>query len=91
MVLTVEEKPETLELTLQKATAPDEWDGPVFPATPGVIDPTAEIRFASSAGAVKAVVPKSEYAPGPVNELTLVFSGPRPFSVSWKLAGEKTN
>ena len=63
----------------------------VFPATPNVIDPAAKIDLVRSSEVMKAEVPKSEYASGPVEALTLVFAGKLPFSVTWKLPAEKTN
>ncbi len=91
IALSVEEKPETLILTLQKADSFELSDYQVFPATPGVIDPAAKIDFKSSAEVFKAEVPKSEYASGPIKELTLVLAGKSPFSVTWKLPVGKTN
>lgn len=94
VVLSVEETPRTLVLTLHGATkmAPFDISGyEVFPATPNVIAPAAKIDLVRSSEVMKAEVPKSEYASGPVEALTLVFAGKLPFSVTWKLPAEKTN
>jgi len=91
VVLSVEERPETLILTLQKTDSFDLSDYQVFPATPSVINPAAKIDFKSAADLFKAEVPKSEYASGPIKELTLVLAGKFPISVTWKMPVGKTN
>lgn len=58
----------------------------VFPATPRVVDPKAEIHFVKQADGWTAEAPKSEYATSPVRELALVFAGKgtsQPLQVTW--------
>lgn len=86
--LTVVEKPGTLLLTIRNAE-PDLDLGAheVFPATPELLDPSAEIRFSREDGAWTAEVAKSEYFKKPLQELVLVLAGPDgavPFSLAWK-------
>lgn len=87
--LTVDEKPETLALTLTIKPGKDlDMKGlEVFPATPQTIDPAAKIEFKKVGDHWSAEVPKSEYASQPVTELTLVLAGNaayRPISLTWK-------
>ena len=63
----------------------------VFPATPQVIDAGAKIQFNGEGAKWTAEVPKSEYAPKRVNELTLVLaakSDQAPISLTWKSTGD---
>ena len=58
-----------------------------LPATPDVIDASAEILFTADGVAWTAKVPKSEYAPEIVGELMLVLCGPEgvsPISLKWQ-------
>jgi DsbC/DsbD-like thiol-disulfide interchange protein len=57
----------------------------IFPATPGLIDPTAEIKFRKNGTSWVASAPLDGYAKLPVTELCLVFSSTdRCFSLAWK-------
>lgn len=87
--LSVTEKPGFLLLAID--ARPDGRFDPsrceVFPATPQAIDPAADIRFARNDAGWIAEVPKSEYAAGPLKQLTLVFSGKgadEPVELTWK-------
>ena len=87
--LSVTEKPKTLVLTLRAlATRPLEIaDYEIFPATPQVVEPAAKFQFVSDGTKWHAEVPKSEYAPKPVKELTLVLAGKAkqaPMALTWK-------
>lgn len=85
--LEVTEKSASLVLTL--ATPGHGLDPPrceVFPATPRVIEPAAEIRFARHGNQWIANVRKSEFATSPVKQLTLVLAGKGaspPVELSW--------
>jgi DsbC/DsbD-like thiol-disulfide interchange protein len=87
--LTVVEKPQSLILTLTSKPGVDlKWsDFEVFPATPQTIAAAAKIEFKQVGAHWSAEVPKSEYAPQAVPQLTLVFAGKPPqlpLSLSWK-------
>ncbi len=88
LVLKVRESGDDVQLHLN-ATGDFEADPAaceVFPETPQVIDAAAPIRFKRSGTGWSAVVPRNEYADGPIGALTLVFAGegaPSPFSVEW--------
>jgi thiol:disulfide interchange protein DsbD len=59
----------------------------VFPRTPDVIAPDAEIRFARSGDAWVATAAKSEFAKTPLKELTLVLAtkdAGQPLEITWK-------
>lgn len=63
-----------LLIELESGAALD-LDGREFlPATPDVIDPRVPIRFVKTGGTWTAEVAKSEYATGPVRQLTLVLT-----------------
>lgn len=65
---------------------PAEYD--IFPATPGVIDADQKITTKLNGDGWTAVVPKSEYAKGPVRELSLVVapkSEQQPILLHWKI------
>jgi hypothetical protein len=55
-----------------------------FPATPDVIDPRASIRFRKQEAVWTTVISKSEYASGPVKQLTMV-SAPKEDSAALEL------
>lgn len=58
----------------------------VFPETPNVIDPAAEIRFAKMEKHWTAEVAKSEYLSGEAKELTLILADPKTgkaFRLQW--------
>lgn len=98
-LLTVEEKPKTLLLTLLVPASglkplglgctgsPKPEDYEVFPLTMQAIDSAAKFDFIARGDHWTAEVPKSEYATQPIRELTLVFagkSGQDPVSLIWK-------
>lgn len=61
----------------------------VFPATPESIDPKATIRFTKKEAIWTAEAPKSEYAAGPLKELSLVLAGDAtipPIEMMWRAA-----
>jgi thiol:disulfide interchange protein DsbD len=61
----------------------------VFPATPESIDPKATIRFTKKGATWTAEAAKSEYADGPLKELSLVLVGDAttpPIEVAWRVA-----
>jgi thiol:disulfide interchange protein DsbD len=74
--LTVTETGKNLTLLIEtEPGAALDLDGrEVFPATPEVIDPRALIRFVKKGAVWTSGVPKSEYADGPVKQLTLVLA-----------------
>jgi len=77
-----------LALTATEGNALDVAGCEVFPMTTEVVDLKTEIRFEKHDAIWKARVPKSEYANGPVSELTLVIAGKgtrRPLVVTWSL------
>ena len=87
--LRVTEQSSSLQLSIQPDAGHsfDMADREVFPATPEVIDPAAEIQFAEHGGVWTAELPKSEYAATPVRQLTLVISaggGSGPVELTWK-------
>ena len=87
--LNVEEKPESLVLTISGLANPDPdlAEYQVFPATPEVIESSARIRFTRAGTTWTAEVPKSEYLSKPPGELRLVLagkSGDPPISLTWK-------
>jgi DsbC/DsbD-like thiol-disulfide interchange protein len=84
-LLAVAEKEDSLVITLGKSLRPDDYE--IFPATPQIIDSATAFTFASEEGKWVAEVPKSEYAPKPIRQLTLVLvgkSGQIPISLTWK-------
>ena len=87
--LAVTETPKSLVLTLSNATTkpfdPAEYE--IFPATLQAVDPAAKFAFVSDGQKWTATVPKSEYAPSPLKELTLVLAGTTgqaPMALAWK-------
>jgi thiol:disulfide interchange protein DsbD len=89
IALKIVENPKTLTLRIEGLTGKNinlaEYE--VFPATPQVIDPAAEIHFKSDGTTWLAEVAKSEFAPKAVSELTLVLAGKSdqaPISLTWK-------
>ena len=86
--LSVTEKPTGLVITIEA-----HLDQPldlkryeVFPATPQVTDPAAEIRFIAHGSEWRAEVPKNEYAKSPVKQLALVLApkdGGVPLELVW--------
>lgn len=74
--LEVVETRDHLELTLPAAILPsiDPAACDVFPATPHVIDPAADIRFSRHHDRFTARVKPGEYADRPVRQLTLVLA-----------------
>ncbi len=88
VLLKVTEKPDVVVLRIEAQISHplDLNDYEVFPATPQVIDPAAKIQFTKNGAEWNAEVPKSEYAPKPINELTLVLGGKAqqpPISLTW--------
>jgi thiol:disulfide interchange protein DsbD len=86
--LGVSEKPDTLTLRIEaqagKPLNVDDYE--IFPATPQILDPAADIRFTRNGPAWTADVPKDEYLTKSPKELTLVLagkSGQPPMSVKW--------
>jgi len=91
--LKVVETPETLVLSVEglAKTNVNLAEYEVFPATPEVIDAGAKIQFIDEGAKWTAEVPKSEYAPKKVSELTLVLAGKSdqaPISLTWKATGD---
>ena len=89
----VTEKPGIVALRIEAhATHPlDLNDYEIFPATPQVIDPAAKIQFTWNGAKWIAEVPKSEFAPKPIKELTLVLGGKAqqpPISLTWSEKNE---
>lgn len=87
--LTVEEveKSVILRIHMGKPAPLDPSSSEIFPLTPEVIDPKAEIRFTEIDGVWTATVPKGEFAPSPVGELSLVIAGrdgEAPLEAAWK-------
>lgn len=82
----VMEGEEALRLTLTTADpALDPTGAAVFPLTPKLIDPSAEIRFSGKDGRWSARVPLCDYFAPPLRECTLVIAGrPRPWLVGWQ-------
>ena len=85
----VAEAPQGLTLSIKsrsrKAINPGQWE--VFPATPEVVDPAAEIRFVAKGAEWTAGVPKSEYLTGPPQALKLVIAQAGeagPISLTWR-------
>jgi thiol:disulfide interchange protein DsbD len=74
-----------LEITPSRETPWNPGGCDVFPATPDVLDPRAPLRFSESGSSWVALVPKSDYARGPVGTLTLVLAcGARPpLEITW--------
>ncbi|HSP42087.1 MAG TPA: protein-disulfide reductase DsbD domain-containing protein [Luteolibacter sp.] len=87
--LAVEETDNSLILTLLpgKSASADLSRHEVFPLTPELIDPKAQIRFTAEGPKWIATVPKSEFAASPVKELTLVLTDRKnpPLQVTWKI------
>jgi thiol:disulfide interchange protein DsbD len=87
--LGVEETEKSLVLTLipGKSAPADLSRHEAFPLTTELVDPKAEIRFAYEDGTWTATVAKSEFAPSPVKELTLVLADRKnpPLQLSWKI------
>jgi len=86
--LLVEEGEKSLTLTLHAAEpAPlDIAKCLVFPLTPDLLDPKAEIRFSRKVDGWTAAVPMSEFASSPVRELALVLADGKkpPLEVLWR-------
>ena len=65
-----------------------------FPATLQAIDSTAKFVFTGDGKRWIATVKKSEYAPHPIKELTLVLAGKNhspPMSLMWRADGSKSD
>lgn len=93
ITLKVVEQPKSLVLTIDGLAGKNVnlAEYRIFPATPQVVDPAAKIQFANVGKQWTAEVPKSEYAPKPVTELTLVLAGESdqsPISLTWKSAAK---
>ena len=91
--LTVVGQPKSLRLTIVGLTdKPGDYE--VFPATPQVVDSAARIEFKDDGGKWTAEVPKSEYAPKEIEELTLVLAGKAsqtPLALTWKSEPAKSD
>ncbi len=76
----------TFTLSLPENAGIDPAAADVFPATPEVVDSAATIRFEKSGDHWAATAPKSEYANGPLEKLTLVLAAEKsaPIEVTWK-------
>lgn len=86
--LMVTEDGKSLTLTLRASeTAPLDFTlYEVFPLTPDVIPPGAEIRFSRNENVWVATVPKGDFAKEPVKSLTLVLAAKdasAPLEVTW--------
>jgi thiol:disulfide interchange protein DsbD len=86
--LEVSEKEDRLALAIMGSSAPvgDLGGCHVYPATPEVIDPKAQIRFHKNGDRWIADAPLGEFAKKPVRHLELILNGgglDRPLHVAW--------
>jgi DsbC/DsbD-like thiol-disulfide interchange protein len=84
--LSVVDGGKSLTLTLEGPIDVSSYD--IFPLSPQVIDSAATFSFQKNGTNWTAEVPKSEYASGPISDLSLVLagkSGQPPLRVEWKM------
>ena len=81
------EKTDTLKLTLTTPNSIDAHQLVVFPLTPNTAHPAADYQWSQDSGSWTAEVPKSPFAPDPIESFELVLHAPTlatPLTVTWK-------